>query len=150
MPRPLVELLPAADRILPHHGVGDEQDLARSKLGAQLAELPHQLFVNVESPGAVDQQHVVAAVGGVLAGRAGQRQGFIETFTGKAGNADLLRDDGQLLAGRRASHVNRNQHGVLALFFQPLGELAGRCSLAAALQADQQKYRGQLARKENL
>ena len=53
--QPFVELPGALDRVLTHHRIRNEQDLARPQLGSDLAQLLHQLIVDVEPPGAVDQ-----------------------------------------------------------------------------------------------
>ena len=60
----LVELVGGLHRVLPGHGVGDEQDLDRVQLLLQLLQLGHQLVVDVQAAGGIDQQHVAAAVDG--------------------------------------------------------------------------------------
>ena len=57
---PLLELLRAAHRVLPGHGVGDVEDLARLGERLQLVQLRHQLVVDVETAGGVDQHELVA------------------------------------------------------------------------------------------
>src|SRR5207248_9664076 len=61
------------DRVLAGHGVGDEQDLDRVELFLELLQFDHELFVNVEPPGCVDQEHVASVVGGLAPGGARQR-----------------------------------------------------------------------------
>ena len=68
----LVEFLGALDGVLPGHGVGDEQNLHWRELLFQFLQLDHQIFVDVQTPGRVDQQHVAAVVDGFPTRRASQ------------------------------------------------------------------------------
>ncbi len=67
----LVELVGRLHRVLPGHGVGDEQNLGGIELFLELGELRHQLVVDVQAAGGVDQQNVAAGLHGFLARRRG-------------------------------------------------------------------------------
>ena len=69
---PLVELVGALDGVLPGHGVGHEEDLDGIELFLELLQFHHQVVVDVETSGGVDQQYVAAAVGSFAA--RGSRQ----------------------------------------------------------------------------
>ena len=68
----LVEFLGAAHGVLADHGIGNQQDFTGPQLGAQFTDFVHQFLVDVQAAGGVNNQHVVAAVGGVLARGHGQ------------------------------------------------------------------------------
>ena len=56
----LVEVLGGVDGVLAGHGVGDEEDLLRVEQLFELLHLVHQLFVDVEAAGGVDDEGVAA------------------------------------------------------------------------------------------
>ena len=58
----LVELVGRFHRVLPGHGVGHEQDFDRIQQCLQLLQLVHQLIVDVQAAGGIDQQNVAAGV----------------------------------------------------------------------------------------
>ena len=138
-PQPLVKFLGAPHRVLAGHGVRHQEHLARPQACPQLADFLHQLFVDVQAPGGVHNQNVVAAVGGVLAGRQGQLNRRVEPLAREARDLDRLGDNRQLLSRRRTVDVRRDQHGPPLLFGQPQRQLAGRRRLTGTLEAHQQE-----------
>jgi hypothetical protein len=54
------ELLGDVDGVLAGHGVDDEQDRVRLDRVADVDELVHQRLVDVQAPGRVDDEHVLA------------------------------------------------------------------------------------------
>ena len=72
MPEPLVELIGRFHRVLAGHGVRDEQNLGRIQRFLQLLQLLHQLFVDMQAAGGVDQQDVAPGLHRFAAG--GSRQ----------------------------------------------------------------------------
>ena len=64
-PDPLGEGLGALDRVLAGHGVADVNRLDRGEDVLDELQLIHQLVVDVEAAGRVDEQQVVAAVAGL-------------------------------------------------------------------------------------
>ncbi len=70
-------------------------------------------------------------------------RGIVHAHTG------LLRDDRELLDGRRPPHVGRHQNRVLPLLRQPPAQLPRRRRLARALQAEQEDdARARLRRRQ--
>ena len=63
----LVELVGGAHRILSGHGVGDEQNLGRIQQLLQRLHLVHELVVDVQTAGGIDDQHVAAGNDGLAA-----------------------------------------------------------------------------------
>ncbi len=68
----VVELLGGVDGVLSGHGVGHEQDLLRVQQALERLHLVHQLLVDVQAAGGIDDQHVAAAVDGLAARFLGQ------------------------------------------------------------------------------
>jgi hypothetical protein len=101
-------------------------------------ELLHELVVDMETPGGVDDDDVVAhrAGFGERAFRARHRIHLAGRIVHP--HAGLLRHDGQLLDRRRTPHVRRDDNRVAALFRQPLRQLARRRRLARALEPEHQ------------
>ena len=56
----LVKLVGGVDRVLSSHGVGHEQDFLRIEHLLQRLHLVHQLIVDVQAAGGVDDQHVAS------------------------------------------------------------------------------------------
>ncbi len=111
-----MELVGALDGVLPGHGVGDEQDFDRREQLFQLLQLDHQLFVDMQAAGGVDQQHVASAVDRFPARRPGQidRLGLLRRARIDR-QPDVLGDHAQLLTGGRTVDVDRNHHRVVAV-----------------------------------
>ena len=63
----LGEGLGDADGVLAGHRVDDEEDVVGLRLLADLRQLGHQVLVDVEAAGGVDDQHVAALGAGLLA-----------------------------------------------------------------------------------
>ena len=101
-------------------------------------ELGHQLVVDVQPAGRVDDDDVEAEVGrfGDRALRARHRIELARRIVHP--HARFLRDDVQLLNRRRPLDVGRDEQRMPALLRQPLRQLPGRRRLARALQAEQQ------------
>ena len=131
-----VELAGAPDGVLPRHGVGDVEQVRGLRDVLDGDQFAHQLVVDVQAAGGVDDDHVAAGVAGFDEGAARARHrveiaGRIEhPHTGLAG------DDRELFDGGRAAHVGRDDQRELALFGQHPRQLAGGGRLARALQAE--------------
>ena len=63
----VVELLGGVDGILAGHGIGDEENFLRIQQPLERLHLVHQLLVDVQAAGGVDDEHVAAAVDGFAA-----------------------------------------------------------------------------------
>ena len=100
-------------------------------------DFAHQLFVDVDAAGGIEQHDVVAAearsferaLGDLLRRLAGNDRQRVD--------AGLLAEHAQLLLCSRAPRVERrHQHFLLVAVGEPLGDLRRRRRLAGALQAD--------------
>ncbi len=112
-----MELIGGAHRILPGHGVGDEQNLRGIQQLLQRLHLVHQVVVNVEAAGGVDDQHVTAGNDGFAARFLHQSLDRLRELRGRVRLAhftfvdlslDGLRHNFQLLAGRGTINVHRD------------------------------------------
>ena len=147
-----MELIGRPNRVLPGHRVGDEQDFLRIQHPLQRLHLVHQLIVDMQTAGGVNDQHIASRDDG-LAPRL-----FRQTFNGGGVRfpdlslveigLDRRRDHFQLLAGRGTIHVHRNQQRPVPAILQPVGELARGRRLAGTLEAghqdDGRRLRGEL------
>ena len=145
-----MKLLRRVDGVLAGHGVGDEEDLLRGEQLLQALHLGHQLFVDVQAAGGVDDERVAAHDDGFAAGFFGQalderRAGglALQVAFVEAG-LDLLGDDLELLARGGAVDVDRNQHGPVTALLEPGGELAAGGGFAGALQPGHENHGGRL------
>ena len=62
----LVERLGAVDRVLAAHGIEHEINLVRLELRVDLLQLAHQLIIDVQSPGGVEDDDIAAGLLGLL------------------------------------------------------------------------------------
>ena len=147
---PLAERLGHVDRVLAGHRVEHEQRVGGLDRVAHAHELVHQLGVDVQAAGGVDDHDVApllarlphAPLGDV--DRVGVGALLVDRHAG-------LRADGlQLVDGRRAVDVAGHQRRLLALLGQQPRELARRRRLARALQAAHEDHRGRLRRELEL
>ena len=145
-----MKVLRGVDGVLAGHGVGDEEDLLRREELFQALHLGHQILVDVEAAGGVDDERVAAHDDGFAAGF------FCETLnkSGAGGLAllvalvearlDLLGDDFELLACGGAVDVDRDEHGTVTALFEPRGQLAGGSRFAGTLQSGHENDGGRL------
>ena len=104
---------------------------------AHLDGFAHQLFVDVDAAGRVEQHDVVAAEPSRIDGALGDLLRRLAANDRQRVDAGLLAEHAQLLLGSRAAHVERrHQHFLLVAVGEPLGDLRRRRRLAGALQAD--------------
>jgi len=136
-----VEVLGDGDGVLAGHGVDDEERVVRLRDLGDLPHLLHQLGVDGEAAGGVDDHHVAPEAAGL--GQAAP--GHVEriALTGRdhvVGGAEdrhgvLLGQRAQLLDGGRALEVGADQQRVAALLLEPAGQLGRAGGLARALEA---------------
>ena len=116
----------------------------------RLLHLGHQLFVDVQAAGGVDDERVAAHDDGFAAGFLGQALdergagGLALLVAFVEARLDLLGDDFELLARGGAVDVDRDEHGAVTALFEPGGELAGGGGFAGALQAGHENDGGRL------
>ena len=138
------------DGVLAGHGVGDEEDLAGVEELFEPLHLAHEVFVDVEAAGGVDDEGVAAHDRGFAAGFFGQAVdqrrtgGFALLVAFVELGLDGFGDDFELLAGGGAVDVDGDEHGAVAALFEPGRELAGGGGFAGALQAGHENDRGRL------
>ena len=103
---------------------------------ADLGELLHQLLVDLEAAGGIDDDDVLARLGGLRDSVARDRDRVLRA--GVDGNLDLPAELLELLDRGRPLEVGRDQRGLLALLAQEERELGGSGRLARALKAREQ------------
>ncbi len=149
-----LERLRGVHRVLADHGVEHEDRLVGLDGVADARGLRHQLLVDAEAAGGVDDHDVVLLVAGLfdtgardldgVGGRDTER--VLATADGGAGvrrehgRAGALTDDLQLADGAGTLEVTRDEQRRVALILQPLGQLAGEGGLTGALQTGQHDH----------
>ncbi len=125
-----VKILRGVDGVLASHRVGNEKDLLRVEKFFEALHLSHQIFVDMEAAGGVDDERVAA-----------HDHGFAPRFLCQAldqcsacwfallvalveARLNLLGDDFELLARGGAVNVNRDEHGTVTALLEPGSELA--------------------------
>ncbi len=148
-----VELIGGAHCVLPGHSVGDEQNLRWIQQLFQRLHLVHQVVVDVQTAGGVDDQHVAAGNDSLPARffhqalhRLGELRGGVRLAHFAFVDLRLyrLRHNFQLLARRRTVHVHRNQQRTVPAGLEPVCQLARSGGLAGTLQSGHQHHRGRL------
>ena len=130
---PSVELLGDVDGVLAGQAVDHQQRLVGPGRVANRLDLGHQVVVDVQPPGGVEHDHVVAAERRLLAGALGDRDRVLPGDDRQRVDADLDAEDGELLHRRRPAGVERgHQHALALALLEPLGELRRRRGLAAS------------------
>ncbi len=145
--QPLVKFAGRAHRVLPDHGVGDEQNFRGIQLALELRKLVHQLVVDVQPARRVHQDHVARGKLGLAHRAAHDLQRLVGARAGpdrRAGRFGHLRE---LFARGGAVHVGRNHDRPMAMLAEPFAELAGGGRLARTLQAADQPHRRRTRRK---
>ena len=106
--------------------------------------LVHQLIVDVQAAGGVNDQHIRTGVDGLAARFLGQtldRGGIgLAHFAFVDVGLDRLGNDFKLLAGGGTIDVNRNQQRTMPALLEPVRQLAGSRGLARTLQAGHQHH----------
>ena len=113
-----VEGTRAVDRVLPRHAVDDEIHLIGLDLSIDLLELRHQLVVNRQPSGRVQDTDPSALVAGLLDPLATDADRILRLFVRIDGDTQLLTDDVQLVNGSRALQVGRHEERSHSLLLQ--------------------------------
>jgi hypothetical protein len=135
-----VEDFGGVDGVLTGHGVEDEVDLLRADGLGDFLQFVHQLFVDGQAPGGVENDYIAVCF---LRGDDAIAADFhcvLVAALGVNGNTNLLADDFQLIDSRRALEVGGYQHGSLGFVEQHLGHLAASGGLAGALQSGHKQH----------
>ena len=133
-----VELPGALDRVLSGHRVGNVESVGRVGHVANRDKLGHQLVVNVQPAGGIDDHDVETEVArfGDRPLRTRDRIHFARRIVHADGR--LCAHDAELLNRGRSLHVGRHQHRMSALGDQPFPKLSRRRRLPRPLQPQQQ------------
>ena len=144
------ERLRRVDRVLADHRVDDEQDLVGVDRVADVGGLLHQLGIDAQPAGGVDDHDVVHLLVGVHDRAAGHVHRVADAVAGlrrEHRHAGALADDLQLGHGVRPLEVGGDEHRLVALRLEPVGELAGQRRLSGALQAGEHDDRRRVLRE---
>ncbi len=133
-----VELAGALDRVLAGHRIGDVEQIRGLDRVLDGDQLAHQLVVDVQAAGGVDDDHVAAGVPRFDEGAAGARERVEIAGRIVDAHAGLGADDGELFDGGRTADVGGDDDRVPALPGQHPGQLAGGRGLARPLEAEHQ------------
>ena len=135
----LVELGRHRDRVLADHGIRDQQRFGRIGDLADLGHLFHQLFVDGQTAGGIQDDHVEAALAALVQGAFGDGDRRLTRHDGQRGDLGLFAQNGKLMLRGRTLHVQRGHQHLFALgLLQAQRDLGRGGGLARALQADHQ------------
>ena len=101
----------------------------------------HQLGVDVQPAGRVENHHVGAGLLGLLHRGLAQGHGVVRVQIGVDRQAELLAEHLQLLDGRGPLQVGGHEHRLAAALLNRAAELAAGGRLARALQAAEHQHR---------
>src|SRR5712692_5800976 len=132
-----VEGLGDVDRLLAGHRVEDEEDVRRLERVADLGQLLHQLLVDLEAPGGIDDHRVATLRSGLLdtSARGRDRIGAVVAVDW---DLDLAAELLELVDGGGALEVGGDERRRAALLAQEQSELGGGGRLPRALEADEE------------
>ena len=135
----LVEGLGRGHRVLAGHGVDDQEGVVGLDGPGDVPDLVHQVLVDGQAAGGVDDQDVSSEALGLL--EAGGGHGHRVRRLREDGDPGLAAQHPQLLDGGRPLEVGADQQRVAALLLEPAGQL-GRCGgLARSLEAGEEDDR---------
>ena len=120
------------DRVLPGHGVHHQQDFLRGHRRLDVFQLVHQLLVDVQPAGGIQNHIVVAVIPGVSHRLFGDVHRVCRAHL-KHRDAGLLPHHLQLGDGGGAVDVAGHQQRPVPLLFEHQAQLAGMGGLAGAL-----------------
>ena len=135
-----MKLTGALDGILPGHGIGYVQSVGRLNGGRDGVEFAHEIVVDVQTSGGVDQHDVEPQF--LRLHDRGPRSLDRVALIGRIVNPQtcLFAQHTQLLDGRWTSHVRRYQQRVTPLTHQPSPELGRRRGLPRTLESQHQDH----------
>jgi hypothetical protein len=136
-----VECLGHGHRLLPDHGVHDEQRLDRLDGRRDAVDLVHQDLVHLEPAGRVEDHHVAAGPPGVRDAAARDVQ---DGRTGRRGvdrDVEAPAERHQLVHGCGPVRVGGDEQWLTALLRDVPRELRGGCRLARTLETDERHDR---------
>ena len=142
----IVERFGHIDRFLTDHSVDHQKNFRRFDSVLDLLQFFHQDFVDLQTAGRVDKDHIVAVFSGVRDAGFRNFDGRNTASHRKDGNADAFADDFQLINSGRTVNVARHEQGIFPFFLIISGEFSAMSGFAGALQTDHHDDRGRLRR----
>ena len=135
-----VERLGHAHGVLTGHRIDDQERVVGLDRLGDLAHLLHQLGVDRQATGGVDDEHVAAQAArlGEAAGGGADRVARLAEHR----HVDLSAEGAQLLDRGRTLEVGAHQQWLPALALEPSGQLGAVGRLAGTLQAGHQHHGG--------
>ena len=106
--QPAVEFAGRTHRVLPDHGVGDEQDFGGLQFALEMAEFAHQFIVDMQTPGRVNEDHIGGRKLGFADGSFGDFQRLVGACARPAADANGLSHLRELFAGCGPVNVGRD------------------------------------------
>ena len=130
-----VKRFSTVDCVLAGHRIADEQNLIGLYLSINLFELFHQILVDVQTTGSIEDDDVDARLlsGNQTVGTNLERRRSRRSLT-VDGHTQLLADNLQLLNSGRALQVGGDEHRLFALLFEHLRQLAAGCGFTTSLK----------------
>ena len=150
---PLAEGLRGHHRVLADHRVEDEEGLVRLDRVTDAPGLGHELLVDTQPAGGVDDHDVVHLGTGVREAPLGHGHRLLHTDDfavspdGRAGmgredlHAGALADDPELVDRTRPLQVTRHEERGVTLALEPVRELARQSGLTRTLQTGEHDHR---------
>src|SRR3972149_6390578 len=139
----IAECLRGVHRVLPGHRIHDEQRLDRLERGVQLPDLFHHRGIDGQPSGGIDDQHVMVMFACIVQRGQCDVLRFLADVGGEEVDLELLRQRAQLFDRGGPIHVAADQqHFLLVLVAQQLGEFAAGGGLGFSLPASHQDHGG--------
>ncbi len=127
------------DSVLSRHGVNHEEALVRADRGVDLLDLGHQLFVDVQTTGGIDDENVVNASFRLFKRGASDVCRAVLRLGREVVGAHLRGKAFELQHGRRTADVSTDEEYALTLSLdQPASQFGGGGRFACPLQTGQQ------------
>ena len=128
----LVERRRNGHGVLAGHRVDHEERVVRLDRGRDVGDLRHQLLVDGQPTGGVDDDHVTAGAVRLVDRLACNIDGVGRL--GEDRHTHLIAEGAELLDGGRSLEVGSHEQRIAALLLEELGELRGVGRLARALE----------------
>ena len=133
--------------LLARHRVEDEQHVRRLRRPRNAPELLHQLLVDVQAAGGVEDHDVEALLAGGIEAEPSCRDG-IAAVEREDGKLDLLAELLELVDRRGALEIASDEAGPLSVSTQEETELRSGGRLSRALEPREQDHRRRAAERE--
>ena len=134
--------------ILSGHGVNNEEAVVRVRSAAHGLDFGHEGFVNGETTGGVDDDHV--ATDARCFSQSGASHGNGIGRRAEDVHADLTTEYAELFYGGGPLKVGGDEVGLATLLFEPAGQLRGRSRLTGTLETGQENHGWRVGRVGDL